>query len=318
MCGVDKSPTSPNTGEGAIAVNAQCNNCGSANYAVVYNAGRAQVHQIVSCLECGLMYAFPLARENLETYSVTAGEQEPLSEASPEVRRGINKLPDYAKIESVLRELMPDRGHVVEVGAYSGILLQYFRDREWRVTGIEPDGRAVEFARNAYQLDIRNGTLLTSDLEDGSADAVVMLHVIEHMDDPAANVRAIVRLLREDGIFVVETPSYDTLSYRILGRRERSLSCDGHVFFYTQATLTRLLSQCGFDIIRCDRVGRTMSISRLLWNIGVMSKSNAVQRVLQLISQKLALEGKHIYLNARDMIRIYARKVASRKEEAQA
>lgn len=65
-----------------------------------------------------------------------------------------------------------------------------------------------EFARRAYDLDVRNATLLTTDLEDGCADAVVMLHVIEHLDDPADNLRAVTRILRDDGILVVETPIY--------------------------------------------------------------------------------------------------------------
>lgn len=222
------------------------------------------------------MYAFPLAHDNLQSYSFTSEEQEPLSESSPEVRRGLNKLPDYEKIEAVLSGLLPTKGHLVEVGAYSGMLLKSFRAQGWRVTGIEPYGPATDFARRAYGIDVRHGTLLNCGLEDESADVVVMLHVIEHMDDPATNVRAVNRLLRDGGIFVVETPIYDTLAYRLLGRRERSLSCDGHIFFYTQDTLTRLLQDCGFTTLRAERVGRTMSLARLLWNFGVMSKSASI------------------------------------------
>ncbi|HMN77981.1 MAG TPA: class I SAM-dependent methyltransferase [Burkholderiaceae bacterium] len=254
------------------------------------------------------MYAFPLERDNLETYSVTATEQEPLSEASPEVRRALTKLPDYEKIESVLSDLLPRKGHVVEVGAHSGLLLGSFRSKGWKVTGIEPDGRAVEFARRAYDIDVRRATLLSTDLEDGCADAVVMLHVIEHLDDPAANLRVVSRILRDDGVFVVETPIYDTLAYRLLGRRERSLSCDGHIFFYTQATLSRLLTDCGFTILRSERVGRTMSLSRLLWNFGVMSKSTSAQRMLKAVIDRPSLHSRHIHLNAKDMLRIYARR----------
>lgn len=292
-------------------MNARCNNCGATAYKVLYGAGRAQIHQIVQCEQCGLMYAFPLERKNLDTYFNTTGDQEPLTEASPEVRRGLNKLPDYEKIESELSGLLPAKGLVVEVGAHSGLLLRSFRARGWEVKGIEPDGRAVEFARRAYDLDVRNATLLTTDLEDGCADAVVMLHVIEHLDDPADNLRAVTRILRDDGIFVVETPIYDTLAYRILGRRERSMSCDGHIFFYTKATLSRLLGDHGFTILRSERVGRTMSLSRLLWNLGVMSKNSKVQRLMKAAGDAPSLRDRYIYINARDMLRIYARKKPS-------
>jgi SAM-dependent methyltransferase len=137
-----------------------------------------------------------------------------------------------------------------------------------------------------------------------------MLHVIEHIDDPAAAVAQVVRLLRPGGVFVVETPTYDSLSYRMLGRRERSLSCNGHIFFYTEASLLRLLSDSGLEPMRVERVGRTMSIARLLWNIGVMSKSAAVQRIMSALSARLNLDERYVYLNARDMLRLYAVKRA--------
>lgn len=289
-------------------MNARCNNCGATDYKVLYGPGRAQIHQIVQCEQCDLMYAFPLDRNNLETYSIAVGDQEPLSEASSEVRRGLNKLPDYEKMESALSGLLPAKGHVVEVGAHSGLLLRSFREKGWRVTGIEPDGRAVEFARRAYDLDVRNGTLLSTDLEDGCADAVVMLHVIEHLDDPADNLRSVTRILREDGIFVVETPIYDTLTYRILGRRERNLSCNGHIFFYTEATLSRLLENFGFMILRSERVGRTMSLSRFISNVAIISKNTTIQRMLKTVSDRPSLQGRNIHLNARDMLRIYAQR----------
>lgn len=289
-------------------MNARCNNCGATVYKVLYSAGWAQKHQIVRCERCELMYAFPLSQNNLETYSIDVGDQVPLSEASPEVRRGLNKLPDYEKMESTLSSLLPSKGHIVEVGAHAGLLLRSFRERGWRVTGIEPDGRAVEFARGVYDIDVRNGTLLTTDLEDGCADAVIMLHVIEHLDDPAANLRVVTRILRDDGIFVVETPIYDTLTYRILGRRERNMSCDGHIFFYTEATLSRLLRDQGFKILRSKRVGRTMSLSRFISNIAVISKNITIQRILKAVSDRPSLHSINIHINARDMLRIYAQK----------
>lgn len=285
-----------------------CNNCGSSAYRVLYPAGRAQVNQIVRCSACGLMYAYPLHRANLAGYDIAVGSRAPLTAEDSEVRRGADKLPDYEKIEGVLRGYLARPGHVIEVGSSSGILLDSFRRAGWRVTGIEPDGRAVEYARSRYGLDVHQGTLDSAALEPGIADAVVMLHVIEHVDDPAHAVSQVGRLLRPGGIFVVETPTYDSLTYALLRHRERSLSCNGHIFFYTEASLTKLLGDSGFEILRSQRVGRTLTIARLLWNLGVISKSARVQSSLARFSERWSLSRRHLYLNARDMIRVYARK----------
>lgn len=287
---------------------ARCNNCGSSSQRELYAAGRAQTHRIVQCGACGLMYAHPLPASNLDCYLVPADPAQPLGDDSAEVRRGRDKLPDYLAIEPVLAGLLPARGQVIEVGAYSGLLLEHFRRAGWAVLGIEPDGRGVDYARRRFGIDMRHGTLDSVVLPAGAAQAVLMLHVIEHLDDPAAAVRAVARLLQAGGVFVVETPTYDSLAYRLLGRRERSLSCDGHIYFYTERSLSALLSQAGFELLRVERVGRTLTLARLLWNLGVMSKSARLQRALDAVSTFAGLGRLRIHLNARDMIRIHARK----------
>ncbi len=278
---------------------------------MLYAAGRAQINQIVRCSACGLMYAYPLRQSNLAGYAIPVGARAPLTAEHPEVRRGADKLPDYEKIIGVLRAYLPQRGHVVEVGSSSGILLDSFRQAGWRVTGIEPEGPAVEYARARYGLDVRQGTLDSAGLEPAAADAVVMLHVIEHVDDPAGAVAQVVRLLRPGGVFVVETPTYDSLAYALLRRRERSLACNGHIFFFTQTTLTRLLTDNGFEVLRCERVGRTVAVSRLLWTVAHVSKSARLQALFARLSERWSLADRHLYLNARDMIRVYARKRAT-------
>ena len=257
------------------------------------------------------MYASPLAASNLSSYLAAPGAVQPLHDDSPEVRRGRDKLPDYLPIEPMLARLLPKRGRLLEIGAYSGQLLEQFRRAGWDVLGVEPDGRGVEYARQRLGIDVRQGTLESVMLDPDSIDAALLIHVIEHVDDPAAVVRAAARVLRPDGVFVVETPTYDTLTYRLLGRRERNLSCDGHIFFYTERTLTTVLKKNGFDIVRVERVGRTMSLARLLAVVGVISKSDRLKQALAAFGDRMGLHERHIHLNARDMVRVYARRRAA-------
>ena len=288
---------------------ANCNNCGAYAREVVFAAGVAQKHQIVRCLDCGLMYAHPKAAPNLASY-VAAGETgDAVSLEDREVMRSFDKLQDYEPVGLELRRLMPGGKTLLEVGCHAGVLLERFRHQGWSVSGVEPDASAARFARSHYGLDVRASTLEDAGYERSSFDAVVMLHVIEHLDDPAATLRAAARVLRPHGWLVIETPVYDTLMYRLLGRRERSLSCDGHIVFYTGRTLAALVAKCGFELVSQRRVGRTVSLGRLLWNIGVMSKSPALQRSVEKLSSAAGLRRRaRLYLNMRDMIRVFVRK----------
>jgi 2-polyprenyl-3-methyl-5-hydroxy-6-metoxy-1,4-benzoquinol methylase len=292
---------------------AKCNNCGSLEYDVVFEAGSAQVNQIIQCADCGLMYAFPMNTSNLSQYLNNSPAT--LTDQSSTVKHTADKMPDYRVMARRLEELLPRKGALCEIGIYSGVLLDYLHSRGWTVSGIEPDGCAVGYARRIFGLDVHHGTLDTASLKPGSIDAAIMLHVIEHLDDPGRAVLQVHRVLKPGGIFVVETPTYDSWTFKILGRRERSVSCDGHIFFYTQKTLSALLQKHGFEIIKTDLVGRTMSLGRLLFNIGVMTKNTKIQDRLAALATSLGLEKYYIYLNVGDMVRMYARKVSPGNEE---
>jgi glycosyltransferase involved in cell wall biosynthesis/SAM-dependent methyltransferase len=304
------APIPANGQVGDNAGDVVCNTCGSPDRHTVFAAGVAQKHAIVTCSQCGLMYAHPKETANLSRYADGNSEAGRITIDSPEVRRARDKLPDYAPIGEYLRKLLPSGSDLVEVGCYAGVLLQALKLQGWSARGVEPDPIAAEFARTEFDLQVIPSTLEDAGLEAESADAVVMLHVIERLDDPAGTLGLTHRILRPGGFLVVETPIYDSWAYRLLGRRERSISCDGHIFFYTRPTLRDLLARVGFEVVVERRVGRTVSLGRLLWNLGVMARSATLQRLIAGLNARLQLTRHgHIHLNTGDMVRLYARKV---------
>src|SRR5688572_22282356 len=114
------------------AIVSTCNNCGSAGREVLYAEGVAQKHQIVSCTNCGLLYAYPRTGAALDDYTVA--DQEPLSLESASVIRSYDKLPDYEPVGVELRRFLPDGGELLEVGAHAGVLLDRFRRQGWKVS----------------------------------------------------------------------------------------------------------------------------------------------------------------------------------------
>ncbi len=288
-----------------------CNLCGSTAIRVLFPPGKAQVHRIVRCADCGLMYAHPLPDPDIEKIAEMNRDPETYSYIRQDhLRIDKEKLQvlDFRNTRHELDEMMPDRGRLIEVGCGLGYLLADLRDDGWDAVGVEPLAEAAEYAREDLRLDVQPTILEDAGLPDESFDVVVMLHVVEHVPDPLGTFREIARILKPGGVFVCETPRYDSLLFRLLRHRERSVSCDGHIFFFTEATLAATGRRAGMELDRTRRVGRTLTLERLAWNLGVMAKSQRLKLFLQRTARRLGLEQTRIHLNVRDAMRMTFRK----------
>jgi 2-polyprenyl-3-methyl-5-hydroxy-6-metoxy-1,4-benzoquinol methylase len=287
----------------------KCHLCGADDSTVVFPKGYAQLHQIVKCNRCGLMYSNPQELIDCERFN------------SPEYPKVFDpaysriyfqkqhvQLPDNARALEVLNGYLPKRGRLLEIGCYVGIFLSRMQEDGWDVTGLEPETAGANYARATYGLNVIEGLLNTVSLPEHHFDAAMMLHVIEHMPEPNADLKAIHRTLKPGGVLVVETPRFDSLMFRLFKHRERSIqNCNGHVLFFTVPTLSRLLEKNGFEILRVDLVGRTLTLERLMYNVALMTRSQRVQNWCHRMAPKLGLNKVRLHVNARDMQRIYCR-----------
>jgi SAM-dependent methyltransferase len=295
-----------------------CNYCGADDATVVFGPGVAQLNQIVRCNHCGLMFASP--RQRVPDHVEIAHYDPSFDPFQPDNTRVLKErlqVKDYVKTRALLNRLYPQRGKLLEIGSSLGFLLDAFRKDNWTVRGVEPFYQACRHAREDLGLEVINGILETAALEDASFDVVLLNHVIEHLDDPSRTLREVNRILKPGGHFVIETPRYDTLIFKLLGRRERSVSCGGHLYFFTTRTLRNLYEAAGFKTVQVDYVGRSLTAERLFYNLGVMSKSPKVKRSLVQAADRLKLSKLILYLNVRDMQRVCVQKVASVDTAAQ-
>jgi len=291
-----------------LPLNVSCAICGSDSFTVLYGPGIAQINQIVSCNQCGLMYANP-RKEADHVELETRREEWDFADENPQrFEKERLQVRDYRSTRSLLNRLHPNRGKLIEVGSSCGFQLDAFRAEGWEVLGVDPDCNAGRQAIEKLGIATIPSILESARLDAESADAVLMLHVIEHVPDPVRTLREIFRILKPDGHLVLETPRYDTLMYKLLGRRERSLSCDGHIFFFTTESLRKAYTLAGFELEKLEYVGRTLTMDRLAYNVGVMSKSPAVQRMVSSLSRRLFLHKLSITINVRDMQRLCLRK----------
>lgn len=297
-------------------LNVKCNYCGSDEYRVLFREGKAQIHQVVKCMSCGLMYANPQTTHTVDgKVSMDDGDhlspdelEKELCNLVPDKNQYLAKQyiqqRDYLKVLDVIENR--ERGILVDVGSYTGVFLHSAKERGWDALGIEPLQIPRVYSEREFGLKVLSTPFETSDIKPDSVDVVVSFHVIEHVYDPKIYINKSNTILKKGGLLVLETPTYDSFWFWLLRHRERSMRCNGHIFFFTRKSLREMVEDCGFKVVRHDRVGRTLSLERLFHNIGIIT---GCKKFFNRIAVALRLEKITIHLNMRDMQRIYCEKV---------
>lgn len=305
--------TAPSAEEGLA-----CNLCGADDFDVLFQAGEAQIARIVKCRQCGLIYANPRGQP-VDADDYEAAEPEGLLEGVEHDRthpfrwrydKEQLQTRDFDTTWNLLKRLHPEKGHVVEVGSGLGFLLKRFIDDGWEATGVDPWRELPQFTQSVMGFDTLPTTLEKAKLPAESADVVILLHVIEHVPDPLETMREIRRVLKPGGHMVLETPRYDTMMFRLMGKRERSLRMDGHIYFYTDHTLSRSAEATGFRMVDSAHVGRSLTAERFIWNAANVAKSTTFTQKATAAARKVGLANLKFRLNFADMVRIVAEKPA--------
>jgi SAM-dependent methyltransferase len=148
---------------------------------------------------------------------------------------------------------IPPGARVLEVGAGDGRFLARLAAAGYRVSGIEPSRSAWALARDAG-VPVENVGVEAATIEAGGQDAVVLWHVLEHLDDPEGVLRRVRRWLAPGGRVVVGCPNLDSLQARIGGDAWFHQDVPRHRSHFTARGLGLLLDRTGFHLERVRHV----------------------------------------------------------------
>lgn len=256
--------------------------------------------QIVQCNHCGLVYANP--RWSAEDLSVAYEAVEDLTYVNEREGRELTFKNHLQAMESRLGAA--EGRLLLDVGAYIGVFVEIAAAAGWQACGIEPSAWAAALAQERGTKVIQ-GTLDTPALSGSSFDVVTMWDVIEHLDDPVAELRKSYELMRPGGWLVVHTMDIDSLAARLMGRRWPWLM-DMHLYYFSRATLQAMLEKAGFQVEWSGAKGRYLRLGYLSTRLGALSAG--LGKAAEAMISSLRLQERAIPVNFGDLITIYARR----------
>ena len=226
------------------------------------------------CRQCSLVQITDdLSNVNLEDYY----DQKFFDETYDWLKEAKGRQKEYRKFDYRLEEiekLKPGKGKILDLGCSFGFFLDVARGRGWNAVGVEVGEYAAKFVRDKLDLDVHTGDLMDVDLPADHFEAVTLWNVLEHLDDPVAQLMRINGLMKTGGVFVLTTGDIDSYIRKVEGLRWRALIPPIHVANYSVAAVTRLLELTGFSLwVRSVALPR----EALLKKIGVIGLLKALR-----------------------------------------
>jgi len=218
--------------------------------------------EFVRCVACGLVRLSPrpavceLGRIYSPSYyaynllSDTPAEELPFTDRL--------KMRMYQRRMSDLVARLSKTGplRVLDVGCADGRLLDWYRSSDvgerLDTHGVELSEAAAETARGRGHRVVTGRFEEETELELGSFDLILALHVIEHVDDPLRFACHASDLLAPGGLLLVTTPNWDSADALRLKGHWGGNHWPRHWTLYDEGTLRVLAERVGLEVDRVE------------------------------------------------------------------
>jgi GT2 family glycosyltransferase/SAM-dependent methyltransferase len=203
---------------------------------------------LVRCERCGTASTAGEAEPELYETGVYAAETTRLSPLVEAVRRTYERQ----KLGLLGRAVAPP-ARVLEAGAGQGRFVRMARAAGYEASGFEPSAKGVEVAATRG-VELQRASLESASVEAASVDAVVLWHVLEHLDEPGPALDRVRSWLRPGGALLLGVPNVASLQAAIAGPRWLHLDVPRHRHHFTPAGIRSLLAAHGFGVAETEHL----------------------------------------------------------------
>ena len=164
---------------------------------------------------------------------------------------------------------------VIDIGCGNGALRRELASRGYEVVGCEPSADGIRFAQNSAPELVFHQSGVDDDpsaVGADSFDVAIATEVIEHLVRPRNLPGFAKQLLRPGGHLIISTPYHGYLKNLVLALSNKwdshltPLWDGGHIKMWSRKTLSQLLREAGFRVVRFIGAGRVP----FLWKSMIM------------------------------------------------
>tara|TARA_B110000263_G_C15292492_1_gene504033 strand:- start:747 stop:1688 length:942 start_codon:yes stop_codon:yes gene_type:complete len=226
-------------------VDANCTLCKDSQLNILFEKNS---FKYVKCENCNLVFASPRLTVDEINRIYKIGFKGKLEKKKDES--------DQSKYASIVKSFDKYRlnNRILDIGCFYGTFLKAANDFDWKIYGTEISEDIISHAKENTNGDIRLGELEDIHFEENYFDVIVMMDVIEHLPDPLSTLKEINRILRPGGLLYFDTPNFDSLERRVIGKNLHTIF-PWHFYFFNVETISKLLKNSNFSLESCYTSG---------------------------------------------------------------
>jgi 2-polyprenyl-3-methyl-5-hydroxy-6-metoxy-1,4-benzoquinol methylase len=155
-----------------------------------------------------------------------------------------------------------DPGNLLDVGCAAGFFVDEAARKGWAARGIDVSEPMIEWGRAELGADIAVGSLLDA-TADRTESCVTMWDYIEHALDPRGDLERAHARLRPGGVLALSTGDVASVLARVSLAGWHLMTPRHHNYFFSPATLRRLLRDVGFEVVEIRHPGAVFPLRYL-------------------------------------------------------
>lgn len=210
---------------------------------------------VVECDTCGNWYLNPRpVKEELSVIYPPNYYAYNYSETVHPIAVKAKNYLDQKKTQTWLKYVSTDKPVFLDVGCGDGRylrMLHRFGVPADQLYGVEMDEKVIsKLKADGFQGFAGRIEDAENDLPADSFDLIVSLQVLEHVESPLEMMRAMTKLLRSEGVLIIETPNTESFDTKIFRKKYwGGYHFPRHWNLLNEKSLKRLAAEAGLEIL---------------------------------------------------------------------
>lgn len=208
-----------------------------------------ETFQISKCEECGFLFTNNIPKKEEIGKYYQSEEYISHTNSSEGLFNKLYKLIRFITLKQKVRLLGKETGVLLEYGSGTGELLAACHEKGWECTGVEPEEKAREKARENHNLELID-TSEKIDFSENSIDRIMMWHVLEHIPDLHETLSNFKRWLKKEGMMLIAVPNHKSWDAKHYKENWAAYDVPRHLYHFDKNSMKILLNHFNLEIIK--------------------------------------------------------------------